>query len=230
MAVADVPDEIFAQWLAKDHYRRDRWAFLTEQCWTKDEVAPDEPIKLFPALPHLKYILKLWETERLLAVPKSRRMMMTWLMCALDLHLAMYVPHSAVYIVSSDLAKSEKLVGRCKFIYDRLDEKQVLKPTMSMRLGVRGDPTKLTFESGATIEALPGEPEKLRQESASLVHWEEIGSWQTDTPERAWKAILPTLQSSKGSTGGRVVVVSSARAGSFFHRLVTDNLGVAVGG
>ncbi len=209
--------------LSWNRYGQDPFAFVTECCSTVEEVDTVNPIKLIPPLPHIQELVRQWSSHRLLCIVKSRRMLVTWTLCALDLHLALYTPHSAIYIVSNDQAKSNRLVGRCKFLFDHLPA-ELPTPQVQVRKGVSGDPSILRFpEIGSQIQGLPGEPDKLRQEGATLLPLEELAFWQW--PEESWKAMLPTIQG-----GGRVVIASSARAGSFLEKIVKDQLPAPVGG
>ena len=87
------------------------FAFLTQCCFTRDEVDKDR-VKLIPPKPHIRQLVYEWEHYRLLAIPKSRRMIVTWTLIALDLWLAMFRRYSRINIISSDQTKSDSLVGR----------------------------------------------------------------------------------------------------------------------
>lgn len=204
------------------YYVKCRWPFITDLCWTYDEVDPDNPVKLIPPLEYLRQMLLAWEQVSLLAITKSRRMIVTWTLLALDLHTALTVPYSSVFVASDDQVKSDKLLNRVEFMFNHLSNK-FYKPKPIIHHGQGGDPTKIEFPAlGSKIEALSQNPDKLRQEGATLLHFEEVTAWQW--PEEAWKAARPTVQG-----GGKVVMVSSARAGTFFKKVVFDELGLPVG-
>ena len=59
-------------------YRDDPWAFLTECVYTIDQVDKNNPIKLFPNKEYLKRYVSAWKSYDLTAVPKSRRMTLSW--------------------------------------------------------------------------------------------------------------------------------------------------------
>lgn len=209
-----------AQWLP---YYKDRCKFLFELCFTEDEVDTAKPVKLIPDLRHLRILIEAWETERLLAVVKSRRMLVSWACTALELHMAMTTPHSHIYIGSSDQKKSDIFVNRAKFIYEHLP-KEMPKPQIDARMGQFGYPTRISFkETESFIEGIPGDPQKLRQEGATLIRLEEIAFWKPGWADLAYQAILPTIMG-----GGKLVMVSSARDGTFFKRLVFDETGSVV--
>lgn len=224
-AATGVMDNGITEYARSARYIKDRAAFVFECCQTYDETDVSleniAAMKRMPRLPHIEQVVYYWERARLLALPKSRRMLVTWTLCCLDLHLAMYTPHAVIFIISSDQSKSDKLVSRIKFLYDHLPS-FLVKPRAESRMGKSGDITRLDFvETESRIEALPQDPDKIRQEGATLLHIEEIAFWEW--PEEAYKAMLPTIQG-----GGRMVIASSAKPNSFFEKIVRDQLGEAV--
>ena len=80
----------------------DPWAFILECCWTIDEADAGK-IKRFPDKEYLKHVCTVWLRENLLAVPKSRRMLLTWVMLALHLWAALACSWRAA-AVSADVA------------------------------------------------------------------------------------------------------------------------------
>jgi hypothetical protein len=212
--------EIIGRWAM---FAKNRYAFLTRSCYTQDEVDRVNPVKLLPRKPHIQLLTQLWEREPLMVVVKSRRMQVTWQLLGLDLHMALFEPHSVTFIVSDEQVKSDRLLGRLWFILKNIPERSLL-PEPKVHLGKEGDPTRIDFPGvESSIVALSQDPEDLRQEGATLIHAEEIGSWKW--PEKSWEAMLPTVQG-----GGKLVVVGTARAGTFFEQLVKDDLSVPVGG
>ena len=201
----------------------DRWKFMTTCCYTYDETNIDAPVALIPPKPYLPHLVHLWETKRLLCLPKSRRMIMSWSLRALELHLAMFEPFSAIYLASNKQDKSDAMLGRHKFLYDNLPGDLIFrKPEMVIHRGRTGLPTRIDFpEMDSKIVAVSSDPDELRQEGATLVVLEELATW--DHPREAWPAILPVIQG-----GGRIVIVSSAIPNSFFQDITYDNLGQTV--
>ena len=69
------------------YYHQNKWAFLEQCVLTLDQVSQNNPIKPYPSyLEYLKFLTKLWEKERLIAAPKSRRMFCSWNFISLYLH------------------------------------------------------------------------------------------------------------------------------------------------
>ena len=200
-------------------YAQSRYAFLTECCSTYDEVDMDHPVKLLPAAAHVDFVVLCWEASDRVAFVKSRRMQVTWTLCGLDLHMAMFTRYSRVYIISDDLMKSELLIERCHFLWQHLPTDKCVQPSCETRKGQSGRGLAyIKFpELNSEINGVSGKPSEMRQEGATLLHVEEFQNWQW--AEESWKAMLPTVQG-----GGKIVVVGSARAGSFFYKLVTDQI------
>ncbi|MDT8900832.1 hypothetical protein [Anaeroselena agilis] len=104
-------------------YGEDPWLFVTECCRTKDE-ADGGRIKNMPDKEYLRYVTRVWREESLLAVPKSRRMLMTWLFLCLHLWAALTRKNAAIFIQSKKQEDSEFLLGedRLMFIYRQLPQ------------------------------------------------------------------------------------------------------------
>ena len=153
-----------------------------------------------------------WQLNSILLVPKSRRMLATWTFCALDYWLAAFRRGATVFIASTMRTKSEALLARCKFIDEQLLERPHFpKPRMEWKNGQIGDPTRLIFpETAAVSQSVSEDPDELRQSGATLIPCEEFahGQWQ----EQAWTAMRPVVQG-----GGKLVVVSTPKAGTFFR-------------
>jgi hypothetical protein len=189
------------------------WDFVHEACLTIDE-ADDGKVKAFPDLEYLKIVCDTWQREKLLAVPKSRRMMLTWVMLACHLHLALFTPNSAIFIQSKKYLDSDYLLGysRLMFIYSKLPEwlKQYGLPEANYKQGM------INFSNGSMIKAIGQGPDQLRQYTATAVMCDEMAFWEQ--AEMTWRALRPVLQG-----GGRCTLISSAQAG-FFERMCYGQL------
>lgn len=207
-----------------DIFQAARWKkypfeYLTETNYTKDEVRAGEPevIRLIPKLPHVELFCKLWQSERLLTVVKSRRMLFSWMCSGLELWLTSFTQEAHVAVIAQDQSGSEKFLGRVLWLYNHLPPK-CPRPEIRLWMGLEGNPKKIMMvETGSTIEAFPGIPDKIRGEGKSLVRCEEIAFWPKAA--ESWAAILPTIQG-----GGRVVCISTPLAGSWYQNLVQDTL------
>src|SRR3989442_8720768 len=86
-------DKLAAAWL-------DPEVFVFELCRTYDETDAEHPVKPFPRHAYLRNVIAAWRRERLLAIVKSRRLVITWLLCALDLWQAMTQDYASIYIAA----------------------------------------------------------------------------------------------------------------------------------
>lgn len=194
--------------------RRDPIEFL--KCVrTLDEVDKTKPIKPFPIeLDYIKLYCKLWVRERFIAVPKSRRMKMTWT------NVALYVWDTAFNIgrsqafVSKKEDDSNELVKRAQFIIDNLDTAQIPKeliPSYDIKY------CELSFpELKSKITGYASGADQLRQFTHSGILADEMAFWRD--AQKMYSGALPTLQG-----GGRFTAISSAGPG-FFRHLVQDTL------
>ncbi len=67
----------------------------------------------------LAFFAAMWQTQDILAIPKSRRMIASWLLCEMDTWDALYHPGREIYVRCVNLGKTEKMIYRSKFIYDQ---------------------------------------------------------------------------------------------------------------
>lgn len=195
----------------------DPWAFVRDLVFTLDEAAAAAttgPVRRFPDRPYLEHLTRLWQVKPLLAVPKSRRMMVTWLFVALHYWLARFTPGAKVPFFArkqgvNETDGSNELVRRAWFIHRHLVP--MLPP-----VEVEYHTGRLTFAHGAEIVALGEGTDQARQHTYTAVLADELGFW-TQAYE-TWIALKPTVEG-----GGRITVISSACPG-FWKDLVYDQL------
>jgi len=156
----------------------------------------------------VKFVVQAWQQESLLAIVKSRRMVITWLMCALHLWLAMFHQGRAVFLVSKKEEDSDELVKRCQFIYEHIPESVLpAKPMMQSRycyLGFAG--------LDSWIKGVPQGADQLRQHTASAIMCDEFAFWPL--ARETYEAAKPTIEG-----GGKLTIVSSVGPG-FMQKLV----------
>ena len=115
-------------------WHADPWAMIEDgQIYTLDQVDFDNPVKKFPAHPWLEKITREWQGSKLIAIPKSRRMMITWLTVYLHLWLAMWHPGVAAFFVSESERKSEDMVKKAEFMFRHIPDDVMLKPKVKTR-------------------------------------------------------------------------------------------------
>jgi len=193
----------------------DPWEFL--KCVrTLDQVDRKNPIKPFPV--HFEYLelyVRVWERERLLAVPKSRRMRMSWTNVALYLWDAMFNVGRNHAFVSKKEDDSDELVKRADFIYENLDPIKLPRELLPAKICKY---CELSFRDiNSRIGGYPSGSDQLRQHTFSGILGDEVAFWPNAA--EMYASSFPTIEG-----GGRMTLVSSAAPG-FFKNLVFDRFG-----
>jgi hypothetical protein len=210
----DVPIQMLQNFM---RYKEDPWAFLCECVFTKDQVDKLMPIKPFPSeWEYLRLYVMIWHKYRLTAVPKSRRMTMSWT------HIALYVWDTIFNSVRDQAFVSKKeddageLVKRAEFIFDHIPESKIPRRLLP-RKETRAKPAALSFpELESKIQGFPMGADQLRQFTFSGILGDECAFWEE--AQKFYAASYPTIEG-----GGRMNLISS-RSPGFFQRLVFDAL------
>ena len=198
-------------------YKNDPWAFLDECVYTLDQVDKDEPIKKFPSYyEYLRLYAKTWLKYPLIAVPKSRRMTMSWTNIALYLWDTIFHQGRLNAFVSKKEEDAKELVERAEFIFDHIPTDLIPKSLLPKKK-TKSSPPVLEFpEINSKIQGFPMGADQLRQFTFSGILGDECAFW----PEamKFYSAAFPTLEG-----GGRMSLISSPAPG-FFKKLVYDKL------
>lgn len=209
-------------------YARHPWNFLRDAVWTLDQASsekrkyPGHDMEPSPTCPcggcvsYQHHLVNIWHNSRILAIPKSRRMLLTWTLVACHYWLARFHPGSSIFIVSrkqgqKDSEGSAELVRRAKFIHDNLPLSipHVEKSYSHANLTLHLDPPSEIIGIGQ------GE-DQLRQLTATAILFDEAAFM--DEGRAAWISSLPVIEG-----GGKFTAVSSANPG-WFAQLVHDTL------
>jgi hypothetical protein len=191
----------------------DPWAFVRDCVWTRDEASG--MVRRYPNHEYAELLVRRWQAHPLLAIPKSRRMVITWLFVSLNVWLAMFSPLSKVAFMARKLGRTEtegscELVRRAKFVVEHLPASL---PAQEVEYSVG----LLRFGNGSEIVALGEGEEQARQHTFSSILADEMAFWEKGL--ESWIAMRPTVEG-----GGKITAVSSAGPG-FFRDLVHDLLG-----
>lgn len=183
------------------------WAMIEDgMIWTLDPHDFQTPIKKFPNESWLREIAELWMKEHLLAVRKSRQLMMTWLIVYLNWWLGTFHEGAAVFLQSENETKSNELVQRCEFIYNHVPDSEMLKPKIKQGRALW---CLIDYPSlHSYIKGIPQGQNQLRQYCDSSVMMDEAAFWEHG--RASFMATKPTIDG-----GGRVTIVSSSRKGWF---------------
>lgn len=188
---------------ARHRYATDPWAWLTEQVITVDEAT--QRALPWPAdKPYLQEVLHALQTERLLVLPKSRRMLVTWLLGAWGAWHARHRPHHAVFYQSENEEKAAFIVDkRCAFIEDHLRDPCFRLPYKSIKTA-EGLIGKLTYrDTGSYLWAIPQGDSAVRTFTFSILVMDEA-DFQPEG-RAALQAALPIAEK-----GAQLILTSSS--------------------
>jgi hypothetical protein len=200
---------------AKDLIRwaNDPWEWIKDCVRTLDENDANNPIKPFPTeKKYLQIMCKIWTRERLVAIPKSRQMMASWLMVSLHLWDVWFNKGRLIGCMSKKEDVANELLKRMKFIHDHVPEDvwpKELRPKLEF---VYCEVRNVDF--GSRIVALPEGADQARSYTFSRLLCDEMAFW--DNAQATYSAAIPTL-----GAHGCLTAISSA-APSFFHDIVFD--------
>lgn len=202
------------------YYASHPWDFLRDCVLTLDQVNHDSPIKPFPSyLEYLKFLCHVWQTEKLLAIPKSRRMVCSWNFISLYLHDAMFNQGRFNGFVSKKEDDAGELVARAEFIFRHIPEWRIpraLLPVLKNGKMSKQPPLMEFEEINSKIQGFPQGADQLRQFTLSGILGDECAFWEE--AQSFYSASKPTLDG-----GGRMTLISS-RSPGFFKKIVFDQL------
>ena len=222
-----VPLEVCEDW-AKNHSDQLLLDVAADPCLflsyveTLDEHDLDHPIKRFPPrnatdvmadwerpLTYLWELAELWHTKPLIAVLKSRQMLMTWLFLSLYLWDPAYHVGRRIFLQSKKEEDAKELLNRQKGMLKRLPA--------CIRPRYRATTTRIQFyEHDSEIRAMPQGADQVRSYTFSGGYVDEAAFQELF--EASYGACLPTIEG-----GGKLTVVSTA-APSFFIDLHGDKI------
>lgn len=197
-------------------YRDNPWEFLMECCYTIDQVDKATPIKLLPNRDYGRRYAIAWRNSPLLAVPKTRRMTMSWYTIALYVWDTMFFAGRFNAFVSKKEEDANELVKRAKFILDNIPADKIPRdmiPAYEDKFCVLEFP-----EIKSKIQGFPQGADQLRQFTFSGIFGDESAFWEN--AQKFYSASYPTIDG-----GGRMTLVSSPAPG-FFKRLCFDAMQV----
>lgn len=169
--------------------------------WVLTENAHSESLSVFEKFPdkaYLYYVTKIWQVERFTCWPKSRQILMTWLISSLYLHDAMWNSSRLNFIQSKKEDDSDEVLERAYVVYQKLPkfmrDWQPLRRTKCLMKFSR---------NRSRLWAIPEGPEHLRSYTATGLMSDET-VYQDDV-EKMITAADPSL-----GKRGRLTMISSA--------------------
>lgn len=205
------------------YFRDNPFAYLTHCVFTKDEVDAERPIKPFPVhFPYIKLLCLLWQKKKRIAVPKSRRMTVSWTYLALISHEIIFFKGRNWAVTSRKEEAARDLVSRIEFIINHIPEDMIPRALIpKMKHGkMQSSPPTIEFpETYSKVQGHPQGGDQLRQYGFSGIFEDEC-AFQEES-EATYAAAEPTV----GKTGRFIKVSSRAiEDGGFFKKIVFDQL------
>lgn len=214
------PEKARFQVFRRAHYASHPWEFLRDCVLTLDPVSQDKPIKPFPSyLEYLEFLCLLWQREKLLVIPKSRRMVCSWNFISLYTHDTIFNAGRHNAFVSKKEDDSGDLIARAEFIYRKIPEWRIPRALLpALKNGrMSKQPPLMEFEDIASkLQGFPQGSDQMRQFTLSGMLFDEWAFWPD--AQAAYSGAKPTLDG-----GGRLTGISS-RSPGFFKKVVFDQL------
>jgi phage FluMu gp28-like protein len=201
---SELQQRALAAFVRRDRaYARDPWLFITEQVRTIDEAAQREEAP-FPDKQYLQELVAAIDSEPMLAIPKSRRMLVTWTVAAWCVHRARYHRANAIFWQSETEDKSAYAIDkRWVYIEEHLTEPIFRRRFKTIRTS-KGLVGRIEYEdTGSYGWAIPQGGKVGRAYTPSV--WV---SDETDFQEDAQESLVTALAFAE--KGARLIFVSSS--------------------
>jgi len=185
---------------------------------TFDPHDPAISAKPFPLKLYCRIICEVFMRTRLLLVPKTRQMMVSWIFAAIYLWHTMRNNNQYSFVISKKEEDADENLKRAKFIYSQMviDGLPIPKAMRNAVDGTWGVSCALTFpEIRSEIHAEPQSSNAVRSRTASYIFMDEAAF--QDLLEDLFMAAKPTL-----SGGSPLTMVSTPNGHETFCRFVHD--------
>jgi len=183
-------------------YMANPWSWFANEVLTQDEAT--QQLLPWPDKGYLRELVWVLDHEKGVVIPKSRRMMVSWLCAAWSVYRARYQPHHAIFYQSETEEKSAFITDqRCTFIEKNLREPLLKRKYKSIKThqGLIG---RITYEeTGSYIWAIPQGDDAIRSFTFSILIMDE-SEFQPEA-EKALVSALPIWEK-----GAQLIIVSTS--------------------
>lgn len=201
LAVAqDLLEEIDAR------YAADPWLWASEVVLTQDE-ASGKTLPFPKDRDYLHDLFDIMESESLIAIPKSRRVFVTWGVATYLTHRARYKKNQALFVQSETEDKAAFVVDkRCCFIEENLP--YALRRDYKAVRTIKGAVGQLTYdETKSYVKGIAQGRDALRAYTPSIVFLDECEFQQEG--RQSLIAALPFAEK-----GAKIILVSTSNGAS----------------
>ena len=197
------------------------WYWLVNHCVTLDEHDAEHPYKRFPPLAYLRAVADDWwwtgikrpgHKERPgLALPKSRKNLMTWLIALLFFGECQFCRGKLNLVQSYKLEEAEAVIAKMHGAWER-------QPPW-IRQPCEWTTTEARFvHNDSRFKAVPHGPEQLQGPTLSGYLWDEVGDHEEAA--ETFEAALPAV-----GEGGRIVMVGRTPRSWWHDVFLADKIG-----
>jgi len=185
-------------------YSQDVWLWLVNEVNTRDEATQQK--RPWPDKDYLRELISIIRSEPLVAVPKSRRMMVSWTFAALAVYEARYDPHHAIFIQSETEDKAAFITDkRCAFIEENLNEPYLRRRYRPIRT-TKGAIGRITYdETESYIWAIPQGASVIRTYTFSRLYMDE-----SDFQAEGHEALNAALSIAELNKNSKIVLVTTS--------------------
>ncbi len=217
-------------------YQRDFTRFFTELCWTRDGERAGR-VALIPAYPYLLELAGHLMTKTPLMIAKPRRMLVTWLVLALDLWLIgggqdprwvdsaghpvlMESTDNREVVIAArkleDKNGSAEFLARVRFLYEQFERnggRQKWPGFPAIKWGY----AEARASNGGLLSAVPQGKDQLAGGGFIHAHLEEFSRW---SEQKA--SLASALQTTRG--GAHLTLVATAQTGTHAANIALDKI------
>lgn len=182
------------------HWMRNHTKTFNPHWIEEKRPRPNEP---FPEWYFFETVVELIEREEIVAIEKSRDLMLTWAVVAYFTLQAQTVPFREIVFQTIDASKSEQLIEYAKCLYDQ--QEPWLKDAFPLSKPIlKQGASALSWENGSVIWAVPSGKDQIR----SFHPWGYFNDESAFQPEAGL-----CLDAALGSGAKKVVMCSTANIG-----------------
>lgn len=187
------------------------WIRLWVPGWakTQDEHDETDPYKALPDKDYLRLVAYSWVMSPMVAIPKSRQMLVTWLYICIAVHTVIVRPAQRIAVVSKKADDADALIGRMETVINGLPSDRFWVPTHTKKYGMLSVP-----ENDSHVHGMGEEAKGLRGYTFSWLFFDEVAFH--DQANENIRAALATI------ANARMTLVSTSNGEETFWQVVTD--------
>lgn len=183
-------------------YARNPWAWFLNEVNTQDEAT--QAMRPWPDKAYLKDLVWLLDNHKGIVIPKSRRMMVSWVCAAWAVYRARFQPYHAIFYQSETEEKAAFITDqRCCFIENNLREPLLRRKFKAIKTH-QGLVGRITYtDTGSYIWAIPQGDDAVRSFTFSILIMDE-SEFQPEA-DRALISALPIWEK-----GAQLIILSTS--------------------